>query len=418
VTPEEINRTLEQFKIDMVFRYPFYGDILLRLPIRQDDSVGTACTNGRSILWDAHFFKYLTTAQIRYVLMHEVFHVLLCHPSRANGRRPDIWNVAVDIIVNHYVDQISARLTKEPGLIMNRPPSGIFRDTSYNETAENLYAMILEDNRDRAPGSGRLLLRNTYRDPKSLGRNGKVELQEVKIDCDLILGETLSKAEQEELERMIGRLIQDASSHEPGSGGSLPLPRELLTLTRHKPLDWRRILKDFLSEAQSDDTSYVTPERKYLHMDLILPGHGLSEEGELEQAWAFIDSSGSVGQDALRAFLTQLYLIAKDFNCQMNIAYWDTEVTDVYEKLRNEKQVLTAQPTHSGGTDINCVYRYVRDRHLKPLVTLILTDGYFGTPDPMLKKALDPRSTILLLCNDSVNPVYSTVGRVCRLDPS
>ena len=51
----------------------------------------------------------------------------------------------------------------------------------------------------------------------------------------------------------------------------------------------------------------------------------------------------------------------------------------------------------------------------KPLVSLILTDGYFGLPDPVLRKALPARSTILLLCNESENEVYKTVGRVCRL---
>ena len=38
-----------------------------------------------------------------------------------------------------------------------------------------------------------------------------------------------------------------------------------------------------------------------------------------------------------------------------------------------------------------------------------------GAPESALKKCLNPHKTILLLSNDSVNPVYKTVGRVCRL---
>ena len=421
---DSIAEDLQRFKSRMLIERPFYGDILLRLPIERDDSIPTACTDGKTIRWSGSFFGGLTPPQRHYVLMHEVFHTLLLHPARLQGRDFEVWNVSADIIVNRICDQMAVDLRKIPELRLEQPPSGIFRDIDNGETVENLYGKIMADNRRRKKNQTSMLLRDSYRIKKAY-RNGKYtvipsELRNVIFpNRDLIPGHgggsPLTPEEQQAMEEAVKGLLREAGSHERGLGGSFFVPQELLQLIRSKPLDWRKILKEFLSEVQSDDTSYVTPERKYLHMGLILPGHGLSEEGELESVWAFVDSSGSVSKPDLEAFLTELYRIVKDFRCEMNIAYWDTSVTDVYEKLRSEKQVLASQPKHSGGTDINCVYRYVKERHLKPLVSLILTDGYFGLPDPVLRKALPARSTILLLCNESENEVYKTVGRVCRL---
>lgn len=412
--PDSIEAELREFIKRMLIQQPFYGDILLRLPIVRDDTIPTACTDGRTIRWSGRFFRGLTPEQRHYVLMHEVFHTLLRHPRRLRDRQPQLWNVAADIVVNSYCDRLATSLRNVPGLGLTRPSSGIFRRISYSETAENLYGRLLAENEGFKKGDRAIRLRADY---VSAGK-GKPEMVRLP-DMDLVGGAAdsavLSPDEEEALEAALTSLIREAASLGRGAGGSTFIPDILLQLKKTKPLDWRRLLREFLNDVQSDDTSYATPERKYLHMDMILPGHGLQEGGDLDSVWAFVDSSGSIGRDALEEFLTQLYAIVKEFQCVMNIAYWDTEVTDVYEKLRSTKKVQEAQPHHSGGTDINCVYRYVQSRRLKPVVCLILTDGYFGVPDPKLCRVLSPKSTLLLLNNDSQNPNYSTVGRVCRL---
>ena len=55
------------------------------------------------------------------------------------------------------------------------------------------------------------------------------------------------------------------------------------------------------------------------------------------------------------------------------------------------------------------------ENNVKPDVMLILTDGYFGPVSPENRRRLRPRDTILTISNDSVNPQYQTIGKVCRL---
>lgn len=413
---EAIRKDLQQFKSEMMMYRPFFGDILLRLPIVQDDSIPTACTDGRTIRWNSRFFSSLSSAQRHYVLMHEVLHTLLMHPTRMPGHDPEVWNIAADMVVNTMCDSMQRdinRLGDAP--LMERPPRGIFAAVSDSATVESVYGMLLADIEKKGK---KATIRKNYRMIPGVG-SGQGDRIEITIDRDLQPGngkdQGLTEEEKRVMEEEIRHLVRSAAAGDRSAFGSYFVPRELIRLTQPKPVSWRQMLKEHLTEVTSDDASYATPERKYLHMDLILPGHCLSEEGDLESLWAFVDSSGSISGEDLNQFLTQLYRIVKEFHCELNICYWDTQVTDIYRKIRNEKHVLECQPHHTGGTDINCVFSWMADNHVKPDVLLILTDGFFGRVSSENLNRLRPGDTILAICNDSTDPQYDTIGKVCRL---
>ena len=410
---DSMEQELHRFITSLLIEQPFYGDILLKLPIVRDDSVPTACTDGRTIRWSGKFFGPLNENQRHYVLMHEVFHTLLMHPLRRGSKDPEIWNVAADLVVNAMCDELATYLnySSSPATRLQRPPNGLFAAISPDITADTLYELIQQDNKGR---SGRkLLMRRHYWNAHGMPNSGSL-VDALPPPPDLLTSQ-LSEEEAAVLQQEMRELLKSAMEHVQGDGAASWMPARLAELLKVKPLNWKSLLRDFLSEAQSDDTSYATPERKYLHMDMILPGHGLSEDDELDSVWAFIDSSGSISQEEMDAFLTQMYHLVKEFHCEMNIAYWSTSVTDVYRKIRSEKQVLQSLPRHSGGTDINCVYRWVQEQKLRPWVSLILTDGAYGHLQEGLQRALPRRSTILVLSNHSQNPEYRRVGKVARL---
>ena len=414
---KEVEAGLARFKTAMLLTCPFYGDILLKIPILRDDSVPTACTDGRTIRWGLPFFKTLSVSQRNYVLMHEVFHALLMHPSRKMEREDEIWNVAADLVVNQMCDDLMNSLYREniPELSMRRPERGWFMPVPPMITTENLYGMILKD-QDGARQKNRLQLRGSYMPGAQAQMRVAVQ---TKVggepwEKDLVHVK-LSEEEARLAEDNMRRILREAAARSQGRGGSFRIPRQLDFLLRKKTLPWKKLLRDFLTETQSEETSYATPERKYLHMEMILPGHGKDDGGELESVWAFVDSSGSISDQEMKAFLGELYHLVHDFNCEMNIAYWDTSVTDVYRRIRGEKALKRAMPQHSGGTDINCVYRWVRDQKIRPLVAVILTDGYFGTLEKGLSMALPKNKTFLILSNQDQNPLFARMGRVARL---
>ena len=123
---KQIADELEKFKLRLLLDYPFFGDILLRLPIIQDDGIPTACTDGRTIRWSSGVFGTLYPAQMRYVLMHEVLHTLLLHPLRTQGLDHEVWNIAADLVVNQMCDALASDFRRKQGLLLERPYSGVF----------------------------------------------------------------------------------------------------------------------------------------------------------------------------------------------------------------------------------------------------------------------------------------------------
>ena len=420
-----------KFKMQLLRKMPFYVDIVMRLPIIRNDSIPTARTNGRCIEYSGKFFEKMGVGQRNFVLMHEIFHVLLFHSLRQNERRPRLWNTAADMIVNDMLLKLRLSMN-HAGIPFDRPVEGIFVYVRPDDTVETLYAKLLEDNKFVRDSLGKVFIRQNIWGPKNMAKVAAPddiiilevsEGPEEVADTKEAGGKRRAGNTEEDISREIGLskqaildIIRESAIKNRSDMGSYFVPREISGPVESRKIKWQVLLKDFLTDEIDEETSYATPERKYIHMDLIIPGYGSREE-RLEEVWAFVDSSGSIGNNEISQFLTQLYRIAKEFKCTFNICYWDTEVTDVYNKITDEKEIFNSLPKHSGGTDINCVYRWMGENKVKPDVMLILTDGYFGTLESRFFSNSLSRKTILVISgNIVVNENMKKIGKITRLD--
>ena len=394
-TNEDVRQGLQKFKMDMMRSKPFFGDILMRIPLIEDDNIPTACTNGRNIRYNPNFFKELEEGERNYVYMHEVYHILLLHWRRQSDRDQELWNICADWIVNAKLDRLKFSL---PAYIkFSRPAQGCFADIKHREEyTEKLYHFMLKNTEKQS--NGMYLYQKKYK---------------IRLDIkDLDAPDKLSGKEARLCRKQIQELLKSTVKRR-GLGDSMFFPREMISLVETKKLPWNRLLSDFLQEREDDESSYLSPERKYIHMDLIVPGIGKIDD-KLGDIWAFVDSSGSIGGDELSQFMTQLYRVSKEFECNFNIAFWDTSVTDIYRDIRHKEQILKCMANHSGGTDINCVYEYIRENHIKPEVMIILTDGYFGSLREPDKKLRD-RTILVISENGADIDENNDIGRLARL---
>ena len=420
----ELKTEMRNTRILLMKADPFYGSLLLNIPIEERSDIATACTDGRAIYYNPRFLGSLSEKERRFVLMHELFHVLLRHPLRMKGRNAKICNVAADLIVNAEVIRLMNNRGFN-GIFPMSVPSGTLRASlPLGIAMEELYARLKADNKEN-PLNQNILLRKSYISPGTrkndpievpLPRPGERDREMLPLAPDDLESDNLSAADQARIEKMLRGLIKEALRDSHGGTGSLYRPREILALGSGRPLNWKRILKDLLSEEQDEDTSYATPERKYIHMDLILPGHGQTEE-RLNEAWAFVDSSGSIGDEQMHRFLCELLELLRSFGCTLHLAYWDTEVTDVYRKIRTKKELEDSKPMHSGGTDINCVFQWMDQEKIKPDVLLILTDGYFGVLKPQYhRRSLRDRTILVLSESRNNTDAMRKIGKVAVLE--
>lgn len=396
--------SLLEFKVQMLKHEPFYGDVLMRLNITADRSVETACTNGRWIKYNPDFMASLNAAQRNYVLLHEVLHVILKHWKRQGDRDPRLWNIACDMVVNNYIDRRMKWFLTQYEILIERPAEGVFVKDYIDRNVEDIYQELYNKvNKGKKGKGGKLELRIFGAGVSISGNSSDLVISEA--------GQGPGSIEEQIAEKQLDDMLKSAMTKAAGRG-RCQIPDMKIELTESKRLPWNRILADFLEDKVSEESSYFTPERKYLHMDMIVPGLGTVED-DLADLWAFVDTSGSIGGNELNQFITQLYRIGRQFNCHINLAYWDTAVGKVYKNIRNTKELLESAPDSSGGTDINCVYDYIRENKIKPGVLIILTDGYFGScrePVGSLKK-----KTIIVLSEDSYDKDAKEMGVLARL---
>lgn len=412
-------QSVQKFRMDMLRKMPFYGGVVMRLRFRKTTETKTACTNGYEVLYNGSFITGMSEPERYYVLLHEVFHVMLGHCRRDAGRDPQLWNIACDMLVNGMIDEVTPAF-KQAGVLLKQPKNGVYGNVSKGETVENIYARLKDQGgEDAEDDSGIRQVFIAANDLPEKPPRDEAELDRI-AHAQGIFKDVLAKLTAEDSSGESAEGVRNASSARgPGAKGRsafghLAVPSAMLGLTQSRRLDWRRLLRNMLEAEQTDETSYQTPERKYLHMDLLVPGYGTKEE-TLNNVWLFIDSSGSVEKRDLEQFLTQAARIGREFSCPLNIAYWDTRVSDVYRNVLGEKNVLKCQPHHSGGTDINCIYRWMRENRVKPDTMIILTDGYFGGIREAVPWSLI-RKTVLVITEDGKSiDSLPDIGRYARL---
>jgi predicted metal-dependent peptidase len=156
-------------------------------------------------------------------------------------------------------------------------------------------------------------------------------------------------------------------------GGLARLVEEVL----QPKVDWRDVLREFLSQHAKNDFSWSHPNRRLIHQGIYLPGLRSEELGEVVLA---VDTSGSIGQKELSRFAAEAQGILESFDCSLVILYHDAEVLKV-QRWRSGDGPLTLEPVGGGGTSHVCVFEHVERLPEQPVCVVCLTDIYTCFPD-------------------------------------
>lgn len=405
-----IAKNVEDFRIALLMRVPFYGEIVNRIPFFEDDSIPTACTDGRSVRYNSSYFEKLTLPQQRFVLLHEVFHILLGHCKRPREPRPRLWNAALDMVVNIMLVSTESSFW-HMGIEIECPPNAIYVRGLSSRSAEGHYADLLKLNSKESEDAIVFFKRRTY-------GYGSFEDEVYWAPAPDDLPEP---SEVENNSEKVRKLIQQALQNDENKSlygwGEDAVPEEIRNLGLVRPRNWKRIFKDLLQECEEKNgASWATPKRKYLHTDPPIPGHCRGENDARGEIWMFIDRSGVVSAEELNRFLSEAGRILRDFHTTINFVYWDRQVTDVYRNIESLENFKDYLPSLLGDTDINCVYDYIQSHGLRPDVLLILTDGEFiGLKDASALRFLREK-TVLVLSKGQINLApFKMYGKIASL---
>ena len=108
-------------------------------PIVMTNTVPTAATNGRDLLFNADFVHSLNAQELDGIVVHELLHLALLHVPRRGVRDHMVWNIAADIHVNGIVHSMKQL----------KLPAGAVEDLGLAPLCvEEIYEKLLNDRKD------------------------------------------------------------------------------------------------------------------------------------------------------------------------------------------------------------------------------------------------------------------------------
>ena len=320
----------------------------------------TAATNGRDEYYCRAFVDGLTDAELRGLILHEVWHKLKRHMSvyeylmKLDARRA---NRAMD-----YVNNLEIR--DEFGDWAKIPEGGCI-DEKFRGMSEVEVFNALKQDGGGGGGGGQ-------------GEPGEGEPGEGEsLDHhDWEGAQEMTQGEKEELAREIDRAIRQGSMMASKTGNS-DSPIDLAKLLQPK-VDWRRVLREFVSSTCKgrDLSTYRRFRRRTIGQDLYLPSTYSETVGELVLA---VDTSGSMSDAEIHRALSEVKGICDLVKPErVRLLYWDgaVERDEVYEQGQLDGLEKSTRPMGGGGTDVRCVTQYMRDKKIKPQAVVVFTDGY------------------------------------------
>ena len=111
---------LSKEMIQLLHTYRPYARMLMHLNRVFDPELGAdhplgktvAAVTTRTLFWNPDMAAEMTMSQIRAVLLHEAFHLVLQHLGRLKKRDPVAWNYVADKKCNQYVREINLDRSK------------------------------------------------------------------------------------------------------------------------------------------------------------------------------------------------------------------------------------------------------------------------------------------------------------------
>jgi len=217
--------------------------------------------------------------------------------------------------------------------------------------------------------------------------------------------ETQNKGQQK-AQDWEGRLVQAAQIAESRRAGSVPgYMKRLINNIISPQKDWRILLNEFI-QPETDDYSFLPPDRRFQDNDFFLPD--LNDTIEVVKRIIFyIDTSGSIGDRELCAAYSEIVGACNQFSGKLSgwIGFFD-HIAYGLHSFENVTEVLKIKPEGGGGTSFHAPFDYI-NKEFKDnddiAGIIILTDGYADFPKESIANGVP---VLWLINNEEIKPPW------------
>ncbi len=425
---------------DLMLKEPFYGFFLIMLnKVWNNRAVNTAAVSKNGINYqltvDESFWGNLTELNRLGVLKHELLHIALFHLTTYHKYKDHrLANIAMDMEINQMIDETwlpSAEMSKEE------------YDAEYKPLAESLLQQLKDDQITakeykfeiaKIPPRGILIKDYAHLnlDYKAGTRYYYDKLREAKDKkdesgssgcpnfdnlCDQMDNgddpsqhdswdefDDISEAEKKIIDNQLDRLLKESATQTEKKRGKVPgeLRDHILGIGVIEPakFDWKGYIRRFTGTS----TRIFTKKLRRKQSKRYEGNPGLKIKMKQHMLLA-IDTSGSVSDDEVREFMSEIHHIYKT-GVDVTIVQCDTAIKSIEPYKGKHKEFSV---NGRGGTEFDPVLEYY-NAHLRQYTSLVyFTDGECWA-------SVAPKAPVLWVLSECSSMNNELPGRVIKLE--
>lgn len=356
-----------------------YGLCTTFVPDAKCPTMGVAPRRGNAIriIYNEEFVATLSDEELKGVLIHEFFHLIMNTFSRQQGRNLKGFNIATDIANNEMI--LDSNFCEHGKVVL---PEGALRakmiqDEGYKGSlvAEPIYDFIKqksqenqgdgegdEEGEGQSSGSGK---------GKKDSGNSMQDSFDKNFDDHSGIDEEFEPTieEQSAMENAAKQARARAAKAGQSSGGILSLVDKLMT----PQVNWRAWLKKHVSSVLANRGGIVKSTWRRPHRRDLPFSEKIRKGIKLNVA---MDVSGSIGKEYHEAFFSEIEGIMKVSSKKIQLIQWDTKVLSCQPYKPGSWK--TAKLECGGGTDVQDLFTYLKKHKMHKDLTVVFTDGYFN----------------------------------------
>lgn len=341
-----------------------YAGVMMMGETSVEDKPITAYTDGLNKRYGRAFLTAVCKedAEVNGLILHENLHIVLRHTLYGRDmfmENKDRANRAADYVVNGIIMAIKDKK------LVKLPEGGCYDPRFDNMNMRQVYNILKDEEGEGGGGKGKP---DPNGNPSNGSGGGEYQFDEHDFNADM------TDEELKEMDGKIDRAIREGAILAGRLGVDLP---RAITEMLEPQVDWRREFADFVSSTckGKDEYTWRRFNRRMLPNDMYLPTVENETIGEIIVG---IDTSGSIGQEQLNEFATELVSIAEAVQPEaIRILWWDTKVHGEQLFTENYEQIGSLlKPLGGGGTRVSSVSEYINKKKIKAECVVVFTDGY------------------------------------------
>jgi len=392
----DIKDTLIKARIKLLYEKPFFANLSLYLKLveKRDLPFPIGVDFKGNLYYNPDIFEKenYSFGEIKAMICHETLHLALQHLLRREKREPFLWNLATDIVVNNIL--------LENGFIL--PKGSIILRYKNNLFAEEVYDLIKKE-LDKHKELSKI---NDLEFIRCYDSVTKQTIKKYRFDKHIEFKGN-KKEYKKEADKWKKRLVKALTLGKLKGMDSLGIERLVDKILKPK-INWKSLLYRYIVNELPFDYTYNYPSKRSLSLGIYLP----KLKKEYLDIIVSIDTSGSISQEELNEFLTEIINIGKSFNnIKITILVCDYKIHNVYELNNgNIDKILKIKLKGYGGTSHKPIFEWIKKN--KPFAKLLIafTDGYTEFPNSEVIK------TIWVITKNGISKEELPFGKYIKIE--